>query len=107
MANEYTQSPLGQSISRNETLTVDASVVLVSSAQKRKSIYLRNTSAGGQVISLSFSDTNEAAAGAGIVLNPNDAIIDSTSEAYEAWNGKITAIASGAGGTLAIMERGD
>lgn len=105
MADPYIKSPLGQEVSRNTAVTVGAAVTLISSAQERKSIYLRNVSAGGQVISLSFSDTVDATAGEGIVLNPNDAVIDSTSEGYKCWNGKITAIASGAGGSLAILER--
>jgi hypothetical protein len=101
---EYEQ--LGQEISKNIQVAVGASVVVVSEARTRKVIYIRNTSTGGQVIYVAFSNETQASATNGIVLNPGEYTIDSTSGGeYAAWTGKITALASVAGGTLNVFER--
>lgn len=67
---------------------------------------LVNTSTGGQIISIAFGQ--DAVAGQGIVLSPGDAIIDSYSPGdppYLPFQTRISAIASAAGGTLAVTER--
>lgn len=71
----------------------------------RKGITLRNSSLGGQVISISPSDHEPAVAYSGIVLSSGQNLSDFTSEGYEAWQGNITAIASAAGGVLSVHER--
>lgn len=90
-------------IARNGSVAVGATLTLVSDSKPRQSFSIMNT--GLTIISLSFSDTEGAALGAGIVLNPNSSCTDSDGGGYECWKGQITAIGSGGGGTLAIMER--
>lgn len=97
---------LGEEFSRQEVLTIGAiTAVLVSLAKRRTSFYLRNTSTGGQIISLSMSNKDLATAGNGVVLNPNDTYAESNGEGFICWNGKITAISNLAGATLSIIER--
>ena len=95
---------------RNDSLTVGTSVVQVSQnmtggTNHRVGINLRNSSTGGQTISLAFSDNQQAVANSGIVLAAGQNIADFDSEGYIAWQGNITAIASAAGATLSIYER--
>jgi hypothetical protein len=99
--------PFLTEFSRNDTVSVGTTAVRAASPyDDRKVIYIRNISTGGQVITLFFSDSSTAtASGGGIVLNPNDYIIDSLSESYTPWRGPITAISSAASGTLSIYER--
>lgn len=102
----YTQSsPLGQEDSIVTSVAVDGTAVDVSQAKKRKCFYLRNISLGGQIINIALSNTIPATTTAGILLNPNDTYTESNSEGFECWSGKITAIGSAAGGTLAVFER--
>lgn len=100
----YETSQLGQQISRNDAVTVGATAVTVSLPNERTMFVLRNVSTGGQVISIALSDTGEAVANKGIVLNVNDFFGDSDNASYQCWKGKITAIASAAGGSLAVTE---
>jgi hypothetical protein len=90
-------TPISQTINNTSTL--------VSAAKKRNAISIKNTSTGGQVISIMFSNFLEATDGAGIVLQPNEGFIDSNSEGYKVWTGRIKAISDVAGGTIAIFER--
>ena len=90
---------------RNTTISVGATAVEVSPMRSRRVLYIKNTSVGGQIISISLSNTETATAGQGIVLDPKDIFIDSNSEEYICWQGAISAIADGAGGTVAIYER--
>jgi len=90
-------------LARNGSVAVDTSVVEVSDMKNRQSFSIMNT--GLTTISLFLSDTEGAVAGSGIVLLPNSSLTDSDGGGYECWKGQITAIGSGAGGTLAIMER--
>lgn len=97
---------LGQTYSRNQSLTINAAAqTIVSYPQKRKAFYLRNVSTGGQVITITLSDTLPAVAGTGIILNVNDSYVEATDSGFIAWDGHIKAIASAIGGTLAVMER--
>lgn len=103
---ELTQEQLGQEQSYPRTQTINAAAeAIVSYAQKRKSIYIKNTSTGGQTISVVFSNETPATAGIGFVLGVNESLIDSDSEGYKCWSGKIRAISSAIGGTIAIFER--
>lgn len=92
-----------QNVNDVRTLTVGAASVLVSKKAARKVIYLRNTSAAAQIITIAFDNVSDAVAGTGIVLAPGEYVSDSNSEGYTAWNGDIKAIASAAGATLSIM----
>lgn len=90
------------------TQTIGTTAAEVGKQKARKVIYIKNTSTAGQTISLSFSNTEIAVAGSGIVLAPNEYVIDASSggvNPYEAWDGFITAISSAVGGTIAIFER--
>ena len=101
---------LPEIIPRQTVISVGTSVVVVSNeidlnaTSYRKAIILKNTSTGGQKISLGIG--LDAVNGSGEVLDPGDYIIESASEGYFPTFGKfrITAIASAAGGTLAVME---
>lgn len=67
--------------------------------------YFYNSSAGGQEITLSFSNQSPAVANVGIVLKAGAAYAASVSEGFRPYNGIVNAIANGAGGKLTIMER--
>lgn len=95
--------------SRNDQETVNITTTLISqskisSEQKRKLIMLRNTSTGGQVITVNFGFT-PAIQNKGIVLNPNEVMCDSSSEGYDCWQGTINAISDIADGKLTVFER--
>ena len=86
---------------RNNQVSITTTAVEVSPAQERQELILTNVSTGGEIISISFGGT--AVAGTGIVLNPFS--VYSTSDAKSAPSTSISAVCSGAGGLLAIMER--
>jgi hypothetical protein len=90
---------------RIESVTVGATAIEISEPHFRKVIYIRNTSVGGQVITVTFSNTTNAVAGSGFVLSPSEYITDSVSEGYIPYQGEIRAISTAAGGTLSIFER--
>lgn len=96
---------IGTEVTTQQSVTIGATAVLVSSKRARKSIYIRNISAGGQRISLQFSNVDIAVDNTGIILNTNEFIIDSNSEGYKCWSGDITAISSAAGGVITLVER--
>lgn len=104
--NEYLQEEqLGQELSSPRQVAVGIANVTLSEAQHRKMLYIRNTSTGGQVINVVFSNTEPATTTIGFQLNANEAIVDSDSEGYRCWTGKISAIGSAALGTIQIFER--
>lgn len=95
-------------LNRNESITVGTDAVVVSSEKgvanaMRSNISIINTSAGGQVVTVAIGA--EATAGAGIVLNPGGSWQDSRDGQYMPTQKHITAIASAAGGVIAIQER--
>jgi len=93
---------------RNEIVSVGTSSVLISTKKRRKNIYFRNCSTGGEVITVCFSNYAVAVANTGYILNPSEYISDSDSGInYGAWDGIITAISTGAGGQLTVVERVD
>jgi hypothetical protein len=94
-----------QEDTRIESVTVGATAIEISEPHPRKVIYIRNTSVGGQVITVTFSNNTTAVANSGFVLSPSEYITDSISEGYLPWSGEIRAISSAAGGTLSIFER--
>jgi len=91
---------------RNNSLAVGTAAVIVAPAPiiKRTSIYIRNTSTGTQRITVVMGN-QAAVVNNGIVLAPDDTIVDSNSEGYECWQGSINAIADAANGQLSIYER--
>jgi hypothetical protein len=92
---------------RNEIISVGATsqVILNTDNPRRKVLFIRNTSTGGQVITLNFGGTT-AVANQGVVLQVLDAYIESDDgTSFQCFNGQITAISSAGGGQLSIMVR--
>ena len=93
---------------RNAVLTIGTSSVVVSEEQspynaQRKVILLINTSTSGQKITICPDD--DAVVGTGVVIGSGGYYQDSQDAGYKPTNARITAIADGAGATLAIHER--
>ena len=91
-------------------VTIGTSVVLVAQElipTQRKSIVLINASTGGQTITVYIN--GDAATGVGIPLSPGGTISDSADgnapDSYFPPSFQYTAISSGAGGVLAVIER--
>lgn len=93
-----------QELSNIQALTIGATAVEISGIKPRKLIYIRNTSAAAQVLTIAFDNFNPAVAGSGIILSAGEAVTDSTTAGYKCWGGKISAVASAAGGTISFME---
>ena len=94
---------------RNENITVGTTSLTISDARteknKRKVIHLKNISADTTtVITVNFG-FGIAAVNKGVILNNGEAVSDTSEQGYEAYQGMILAVASAAGGTLAIFER--
>lgn len=97
---------MGRGITDNRILSVGInSVKVAENDPQRKVIFIRNNSTAGQVISLIFSNNQQAEAGTGIVLGAGQYIIDSDTEGYECWEGEIHAISSAAGGLISVYIR--
>ena len=95
-------------IIRDESITVGATAAVVSLEQslpqaQRSVLILTNISAAAQIIYLSFG--SEAQVGKGIPLSVGGFHSESIDAGFRPTNKQITAIASAAGGTLAIHER--
>jgi len=92
---------------RNDSVSVGTTAVEIAPRrQDRKTIYIRNNSTAAQVITLVFSDAQNAVAGSGgMVLAAGDYIVDSNSAEYICWQGKISAVASAASGSITVYER--
>jgi len=91
---------------RNATLTVGTTSVEVSPAVLTGEVNVRtytNTSSGGQVIYLSWED--EAVSGKGIPLYPAGSWSESKDSSFRPSNTRVNAVATAAGGTLAIHTR--
>ena len=96
--NDYSQA-------RNDQVSVGASSTIIEQENnQRKAIVLRNSSTGGQIISISFGELS-AVASNGIVLSPGQAFSDADSENYTCWKGRIQAISSAVGGVLSVFAR--
>jgi len=93
-------------LTRNEKITVGTTAVKIADRNlNRLLIYIKNTSSGGQTITVSFSETKPAVAEEGVVLAEGESITDSNGSGYECYKGAIWAISSAAGGQLSIYER--
>lgn len=93
---------------RNVSISVGTSNVVLCDSRNptvnyRSFFSIINTSTGGQVISITFTD--EAGAGNGVVISPGGYYSESISEGFTPTNERICAISSGAGGTVAVSER--
>jgi hypothetical protein len=99
------QSP-ARIIIRESSVTIGTSVVEISpetGTRQRNTLVLTNTSTASQKISLAWN--SEAVAGKGIVLLAGEHHVESIDTGFIPLNSRITGIADGAGGTLAIHER--
>jgi len=83
--------------------TASAEISRQQTNSRRILFSLINTSTGGQSISIAFGQ--EAIAGQGIVLAPGGFYTESEDPGFKPTNEQITAIASGAGATLAMTMR--
>jgi len=100
---------------RNATATVNTVATTPAGAEiaeprlgRRISIYIKNTSAAAEKINVFFTDafdTTLAAAVGGYALGPGEFIIDSKSEGYDCWQGRIIAVSDTDAATVAIAER--
>jgi hypothetical protein len=92
---------------RNESVAVDTTSIqiapLLAKEGEREVIVIKNTSTGGQKITISIHAT--AIAGAGIVLNPNETWTESIESTYKPAKEDYNVISDGAGGQIAFFER--
>lgn len=91
---------------RNESVSVGTtSVQIVPLVEEgaREVCAIKNTSTGGQKITISINLT--AVSGAGIVLNPSESWVESKDVAYYPPKEPIYVISDGANGTIALYER--
>ena len=92
---------------RNVSITVGTTNVVLSEARnttvdRRKSFTAINTSPAAQVINIAFTD--ESGTGIGAQLNVGGFVALSEDAGYKPPQGRINAISSAAGGTLAVWE---
>jgi len=91
---------------RNASVSVGAASVIVAPElmpNDRRVLVITNTSTGGQNITLAWGET--AVAGAGIFLTPNSTWSESIDSGFMPSHRGVFAIASAAGGTVAVHER--
>ena len=88
---------------RNNVVAVGTSTVLLSTAHERNELVITNTSSAAQIITLSFGV--EAAALAGVVLQPYSVYYASDTQGFSVYNGDIFAISSAVSGQISIFER--
>ena len=93
---------------RNEQVAVGTASIIVCDNRnvinKRSVLVIRNTSTGGQNITVSLGNS-QAVANQGILLHQDETFTDSSETVYECFQGQIAAISSAAGGLLSIFER--
>ena len=78
--------------------------------KKRMSWYVYNSSSGAAaaaIISVFCNDSilTVASATGGYVVGPAGHVVDSNSEGYECWQGRIVAVSDTDGATLSVSER--
>lgn len=93
---------------RNVSISVGTDNVVISEDKSQNNVKrifysIINTSTGGQIISISFTD--EAGAGKGIPLSPGGQISESEDNGFQVTKSRISAVSSIAGGTIAVAER--
>jgi len=90
---------------RNTTLTIAATSMRISEAVyngQRAVLILKNTSTGGEIISLAIGQ--QAVANSGLVLKQGETMTMAKDSGYNPTNQDINAIGSAATATLAIYE---
>lgn len=95
-----------QELSINKAVTISTTNVVLSEERgndERTFLSIVNTSTGGQVISVAFGQ--EAVALSGVVLYPGGVYSESREAGFRMTQHNVTAISSGAGGTVAVSER--
>ena len=100
----------GTETCRNEQVAVTTTSIEVSKygnspATRRKMIIITNTSLNAADIITLRLGHEAATAYNGIVLQQNQSWVDSDSEGYQCWQGKIQAICATVNGLLSIVER--
>jgi hypothetical protein len=93
-------------ITRNDLVTVGTSSVIISqypNGVPRRLIYIRNSSTGGQTITISFGNS-VAVALYGVVLAAGESVADQSQEGYQCFQGVVSAVADGANGQVSIYE---
>lgn len=86
-----------------QTIGITSQNVLVKKFN-RKVFTLRNSSTGGQTITINIG-MNPAILNEGIVLSPGQSYVENTSESFECWTGEVQAISDIAGAVLSVFER--
>jgi len=90
---------------RNDNVTIGTSVVIIAPIEKRKVIYIKNTSSSATAKINIFFSPQSAEVGKGVELSAGEYIVDSNTDLYECWQGTITAISNEAGATANIFIR--
>ena len=93
-------------VPRDTSVAVGTTVVEISpetGTKQRQALVLTNTSTGGQSITIAWG--KNAVAGQGVVLQPGEHHVEAVDASFSPQNLQITAVASAAGGTLAVHER--
>ena len=93
-----------EDVSRDASVAVGITSVVLAQPKNRKCLTIQNTSTGLQKITVVYS-RNAAVSGAGKVLEPGDVLTDSDSADYKCYDGQINAISDLADGTVSITER--
>lgn len=93
--------------SRNSSFNIDTDPVVISERKiisgnaERVRLIITNTSTGGQIISVAVD--GDPSAGTGLVLSPGGSMAWEK-QSVRIQQGRVIAIADGAGGTLAVYE---
>jgi len=94
---------------RNATVAVGATSVSIAEARseqnKRKVLHIKNVSTDTSIVVTVNFGFGIAAVNTGVVLNAGEAVTDTSESGYECYQGMVMAIASAAGGSVAIFER--
>ena len=94
---------------RNDLVAVGATAVLLcdnaNPADPRQFVYMRNSSAAAQVMTLVFGDYQTITVNKGIVLTAFNSYYEVKSEGFEVWQGRIWAICDAAAGQASVVER--
>jgi hypothetical protein len=94
---------------RNDVIAVGTTAVAVRPQLIQEGdcevLALKNTSTGGQKITIAQGLGRVAVSGSGIVLAPSESWTETHGDAFSVGHEPISAVSDGAGGTLAIYER--
>lgn len=96
---------VGDNLTRQELVSVGTASVRAADNVPRRVLFIRNSSTGAQIITISLSGAGPAVANVGIPLSPGDSFVDSDTEGYQCYQGVVNAISSIAGGQISVYER--